>query len=736
MVVDLWIYCNPTGNILTTYYSNQIRQGDSFMMRICFPYTEDTKDDYTNMIVKASFSVLNQEISVCNSLAWDGVVKKFPGMGKELRSIGNLIKDEEYVMYDIFVDANAGVTTAYGNISYWLTKVQNDATKNLGTSTINVQKTYGNNKMTYITPTEYSNILKEIETHSVVAKQYMTNDSDYIEDVDDSNQLILKSWCGLGFINGLIKFKQDIITGDEFITIAKVNSSVSKLSYPATVLGVIYSVENEGDTRVGTDVQFRVENDSDGNITLSVSPYSTIIKGDVVSLYGCIPYNGDALKFAEKDADGNYITTTAVVIAGAKCEVTYYDPNNNPEGLEASCTYTLVKDDESDTNLIKFKFVLPSTKVGDTTQEELAELRESMRSTMVDDHNVTYVKNENGVILNAPTSGNYSWLTIKNKKAYTFETVDKLVKVYIILAKKGNDFIIMNQNGSVYFIDSDISSGIKQGLFGLSNFALPCEITIVNDSTVKIGSETITLDSINSKITKDITFDKFQLGIMCDGDYAGNLLGFSFTGITDNSKWNSSKKGVFIGDDVGISSYFAYTYSISMNSYGNTDIAFVNAAEASNTFILKISAMVTGVNFVLFLGGQNDWKNNVILGEKGDIDRTTFYGAVDETFSTLRSYYNKIPIFVSTILHRTVDNSETNNNGNTIEEFNEAIRYYAKIYGLIVVEGYGESGITVVNLPLVSDESGVLNAEGYKRITRFIKDKMEQYTPYVIGEES
>lgn len=736
MVVDLWIYCNPTGNILTTYYSNQIRQGDSFMMRICFPYTEDTKDDYTNMIVKASFSVLNQEISVCNSLAWDGAVKKFPGMGKELRSIGNLIKDEEYVMYDIFVDANAGVTTAYGNISYWLTKVQNDATKNLGTSTINVQKTYGNNKMTYITPTEYSNILKEIETHSVVAKQYMTNDSDYIEDVDDSNQLILKSWCGLGFINGLIKFKQDIITGDEFITIAKVNSSVSKLSYPATVLGVIYSVENEGDTRVGTDVQFRVENDSDGNITLSVSPYSTIIKGDVVSLYGCIPYNGDALKFAEKDADGNYITTTAVVIAGAKCEVTYYDPNNNPEGLEASCTYTLVKDDESDTNLIKFKFVLPSTKVGDTTQEELAELRESMRSTMVDDHNVTYVKNENGVILNAPTSGNYSWLTIKNKKAYTFETVDKLVKVYIILAKKGNDFIIMNQNGSVYFIDSDISSGIKQGLFGLSNFALPCEITIVNDSTVKIGSETITLDSINSKITKDITFDKFQLGIMCDGDYAGNLLGFSFTGITDNSKWNSSKKGVFIGDDVGISSYFAYTYSISMNSYGNTDIAFVNAAEASNTFILKISAMVTGVNFVLFLGGQNDWKNNVILGEKGDIDRTTFYGAVDETFSTLRCYYNKIPIFVSTILHRTVDNSETNNNGNTIEEFNEAIRYYAKIYGLIVVEGYGESGITVVNLPLVSDTAGVLNAEGYKRITRFIKDKMEQYTPYVIGEES
>lgn len=736
MVVDLWIYCNPTGNILTTYYSNQIRQGDSFMMRICFPYTEDTKDDYTNMIVKASFSVLNQEISVCNSLAWDGVVKKFPGMGKELRSIGNLIKDEEYVMYDIFVDANAGVTTAYGNISYWLTKVQNDVTKNLGTSTINVQKTYGNNKMTYITPTEYSNILKEIETHSVVAKQYMTNDSDYIEDVDDSNQLILKSWCGLGFINGLIKFKQDIITGDEFITIARVNSSVSKLSYPATVLGVIYSVENEDDTRVGTDVQFRVENDSDGNITLSVSPYSTIIKGDVVSLYGCIPYNGDALKFVEKDADGNYITTTTVVVAGAKCEVTYYDPNNNPEGLETSCTYTLVKDDESDTNLIKFKFVLPSTKVGDTTQEELAELRESMRSTMVDDHNVTYVKNENGVILNAPTSGNYSWLTIKNKKAYIFETVDKLVKVYIILAKKDNDFIIMNQNGSVYFIDSDISSGIKQGSFGLFNFALPCEITIVNDSTVKIGSETITLDSINSKITKDITFDKFQLGIMCDGDYAGNLLGFSFTGITDNSKWNSSKKGVFIGDDVGISSYFAYTYSISMNSYGNTDIAFVNATEASNTFILKISAMVTGVNFVLFLGGQNDWKNNVILGEKGDIDRTTFYGAVDETFSTLRSYYNKIPIFVSTILHRTVDNSETNNNGNTIEEFNEAIRYYAKIYGLIVVEGYGESGITVVNLPWVSDTSGVLNAEGYKRITRFIKDKMEQYTPYVIGEES
>ncbi len=751
MVVDLWVYCNPTGNILTTYYANQIRQGDSFMMRVCFPYEEATKDDYTNMIIKASFSVLNQEISVCNSLAWDGVVKKFPGMGADTRDIGELKKGKEYIMYDIFVDANAGVTTAYGSISYWLTKVQNSVTKNIGTGTISIQRTYGNNKMAYITPTEYSNILKEIEAHSVVAKQYMSIEDDYIEE-DENNKLIMKSWCGLGFINGLIKFKQDIVTGDEFVKIAYVSSGAAKLSYPATILGVIYQTEASDDVRKGTDVQFRVDNDSNGHIVLSISPYSTVVKGDVVSLYGCVPYNADALRFVEKDADGKYETTKSIVVGGANCEVTTYDSDNNPDGLETGCTYTLEKDDTGDTYLIKFKFTLPvkspsadletrvaaleisaqSDEVKSTSLDGRVENLENAEfSTMVDDTNVKYVKSSKGVILGSQSSGNFPWLMIKNKAAYTFKTDVVVNKNYVILAKNGNAVIILDQRGNVSFIDDITRTEVDTPIAGFSSsFSLPCEIVIVDDTTVKFGSNTLTMELVNKMAGGLVSFEKFQLGCMCKSAYANQLLGFSFAGTYDDSKWNCLKKGIIIGDDsTGIASKFDNNIA----TYGDADIAFINAAEESDTFVLKIPSMVTDIDFIVFLGGQNDWKNGVTLGSKDSSSTSTFYNAVNETFSTLRNQYTSIPIFVSTILPRNLNGTKLNANDQTIEDYNEIIKYHARQYGMIVIDGYAESGINYSNLlKMYSDTEGVLSDTGYTRIAQYIKDKMEQYTPYKI----
>jgi hypothetical protein len=357
MVIDLWIYCNPSGNILTTYYANQIRQGDSFMMRVCFPYDETTKDDYTNMVVKAFFTVPGGQIPVCNFLSWDGEVKEFPGMGPELRDVGNLVKGKQYVMYDIFVDGGAGVTSTYGRIPFYLTKASNDETKNIGTGTLTVQKTYGNSKATCITPTEYSDIIKNIEKHAIVAKQFMSV-TDKVTMSDDDNKLVLKSWSGLGFINGIITFNVDIDGGnDEYIEIASVSSTVAKLKYPASVMGTIYK---SGNGNEGNDVQFRLENSDDGGkIVLKVSAVSKISKGDAVAISGCIPYTGDALRFTEKDSDGDYVNADSVTISGAECDVKTCSTDEKP-----SCTYTLKKADDESIYLIKFNFRLPKGDTG------------------------------------------------------------------------------------------------------------------------------------------------------------------------------------------------------------------------------------------------------------------------------------------------------------------------------------------------------------------------------------
>ena len=357
MVIDLWIYCNPSGNILTTYYANQIRQGDSFMMRVCFPYDETTKDDYTNMVVKASFSVLDRQIPVCNCLSWDGEVKEFPGMGPELRNVGSLVKGKQYVMYDILVDIETGVTSTYGRIPFYLTKVQNSETKNIGTGTLVVQKTYGNASATHITPTEYSDIIKNIEKHAVVAKQFMSV-TDKVTMSDDDNKLVLKSWSGLGFINGIVTFNMNV-DGDEneYIEIASVSSTIAKLKYPASVMGTIYKSNNGNE---GGDVQFRLENsDSNGKIVLKVSAASMISKGDVVAISGCIPYTGDALRIVEKDSDGEYVNADSVTISGAECTVEFYDSNTDTSSVPA-CTYTLSKSLDESTYLINFNFRLPT----------------------------------------------------------------------------------------------------------------------------------------------------------------------------------------------------------------------------------------------------------------------------------------------------------------------------------------------------------------------------------------
>lgn len=354
MATDLWLYCNPTGNILTNYYENQIRQGDSFKMRICFPYDEKDPNKYANKTLNAKFQIGSKTLRDPTITVTDGEPKVFAGMGKDNRNIGYLIKGKTYMMYEMTVSSDYEVTAFYGRILLSIS-ISPDS-KTIGPTTLNVQKTYGNDARTYITPTEYDKIIDTIEKYAVVAKNYMNLETDIVSNIED-NFLVLKSWSGLGFINGIVKFKKTISsTNEEFTTIASVPSSnLAKLKYPATVMGVICNTKI-GTT--GTDVQFRLDNEDD-YIVLKVSNVSQIYEGDEVAISGCAPYDGDALKFVDK-LDGT-TTTESVTISGLTCDVTTYTDNSTP-----SCSYTLERKEDVETGyLLKFTFKLPRI-IGDT----------------------------------------------------------------------------------------------------------------------------------------------------------------------------------------------------------------------------------------------------------------------------------------------------------------------------------------------------------------------------------
>lgn len=204
-------------------------------------------------------------------------------------------------------------------------------------------------------------------------------------------------------------------------------------------------------------------------------------------------------------------------------------------------------------------------------------------------------------------------------------------------------------------------------------------------------------------------------------------------------KWNN-KTGNFLGDSLTAQGRFtgkmSSLYGIVVNNYGVSGTTISNII-ANNYFSSRIDGMNDNCDFVFVLGGTNDWGLSATLGTKTDTSLSTFYGGLYDMFSKLRTKFPTKPIFVSTIPQRnwtqTSDQSsgiDSNSKGNSVEEFNDAIRYMAHRYGCTVIDAYGECGIVVDNLSTYTVDNLHFNDNGGTRFATFVKDKMEIVTPY------
>ena len=122
-------------------------------------------------------------------------------------------------------------------------------------------------------------------------------------------------------------------------------------------------------------------------------------------------------------------------------------------------------------------------------------------------------------------------------------------------------------------------------------------------------------------------------------------------------------------------------------------------AKFDQDFISRVPAMEADVDAVVVFGGTNDFGHgDAPLGEFGDTENTTFYGACHMLMKLLIEKYPSIPIVFITPLHRL--NEDTLINGIGLErkplcDFVSAIRETAERFSIPVLDLYAASGMSV-----------------------------------------
>ena len=104
----------------------------------------------------------------------------------------------------------------------------------------------------------------------------------------------------------------------------------------------------------------------------------------------------------------------------------------------------------------------------------------------------------------------------------------------------------------------------------------------------------------------------------------------------------------------------------------------------------------------IYIGiGSNDWAySQIALGEYGDTEKTTFYGALDFLCKGLKEHYPTTMVMFGTIIKRYREGAPFDNEkgypnaaGEYIQDYNDAIKKVCGFYGYPVCDMYEKSGV-------------------------------------------
>jgi len=197
-------------------------------------------------------------------------------------------------------------------------------------------------------------------------------------------------------------------------------------------------------------------------------------------------------------------------------------------------------------------------------------------------------------------------------------------------------------------------------------------------------------------------------------------------------KWNA------LGDSITD----ANIYQIHVNSVlnfqtirkygvGGTSIADPTSTN-TNSMVNRYVTMDNDADIVTVLGGTNDWGNNVVLESSNLKDKTTFKGALSvlcegllQKYPTKRILFITPPIRYNGSYTENDYSQQLNANGNTVEEFADAMIEICSKYGIPCLDLYRNCGWNKYNFTHFIPDGVHPNDVGHKRIASLIIDKME-----------
>lgn len=177
-------------------------------------------------------------------------------------------------------------------------------------------------------------------------------------------------------------------------------------------------------------------------------------------------------------------------------------------------------------------------------------------------------------------------------------------------------------------------------------------------------------------------------------------------------------------------SMWALAKAIAENNFSSQESA---ASKGSDYFVAQLETLKSidfnTIDYVVIHYGTNDFTGQIDIGTDSSADDyTTLSGALRYSVEKLLTAYPKLRIFVSVPVYRfwtsngvnTYSDTYTNNKGNKLTDFVEAIRNVAREYNLPVIDGYYGLGINKTNAETFLSDGTHHNAAGRERFGEFI----------------
>lgn len=131
---------------------------------------------------------------------------------------------------------------------------------------------------------------------------------------------------------------------------------------------------------------------------------------------------------------------------------------------------------------------------------------------------------------------------------------------------------------------------------------------------------------------------------------------------------------------------------------------------------------------LVIAGGTNDYGTNVMLGNIGDDNDISFYGALDVLYRKVAKVYNGTQVYVITPMRRIGENNP-NKVGYILENYRMAIREKCLQYGFYIIEGFN----IPINPDVEDDRKKYIldglhpNTEGHLIYAEYVINEMKKF---------